>query len=152
MPPIDYWFTSNTLTLWIAVMAATGSLWVAINGDWQSSVKEQNRIAAEQAVQKSRAETLGAVLTVSADADQLAYMPVGDQTAYDNWRKRADEFWVAAQQRLKPVLTTAEFATAFAPNPSAFMFANAVSDSHSQYMSKLTDLASRLRSIALKYA
>lgn len=152
MPPIDYWFTSTTLTLWIAVMAASASLWVAINGDWQASVKEQNRIVAEQVIQKSREETLGAVLSVSAEADQLAYMQT-DQNEYADWKERADDFWTSAQRRLKPVLTTAEFANAFAPaNPSAFYFAHANDGAHNEYLRKLTELAARLRNIALKYA
>lgn len=152
MPPFEYWFTSTTLTLWIAVVAAIGSLWVAINGSWQVSVKEQNRIAAEQVIKRSREETLGAVLAVSADADQLAYTQITDQTPYDEWKRRADEFWTSAQRRLKPVLTPAEFANAFAPaSPSAFMFANALDDAHSQYMRRLTELAARLRNVALKY-
>jgi hypothetical protein len=153
MPPFDYWFTSTTLTLWIAIVAALGSLWVAINGDWQAAVKEQGRIAAEQIIRTAREETLGAILTVSADADQMAYAQIADQAQYDEWRKRADAFWSSAERRLRAHLTAAEFANAFAPtNPSAFMFANAINDAHSQYMRALTELAARLRNIALKYA
>lgn len=152
MPPFEYWFTSTTLTLWIAVVAAVGSLWVAINGDWQVSVREQNRIVAEQTLQRSREETLGAVLDVSAEADQLAYMQV-TQGEYANWKKAADEFWSSAELRLKPILTSAEFANAFAPaNPSAFVFAHAQDNDHNDDLRRLTELASRLRNVALKYA
>jgi hypothetical protein len=93
MPPFEYWFTSTTLTLWIAVVAAVGSLWVAISSDWHAAVKEQNRIAAEQAIQRSRQETLLTVLAVSDDADQLASTQVTDQTQYNEWKRRADAFW-----------------------------------------------------------
>jgi hypothetical protein len=152
MPPIEYWFTSTTLTLWIAVVAAIGSLWVAITGDWQAAVKEQNRIAAEQVIKRTREEALGAILSVSSDADQLAYAQVTDQTEYDKWKRRADEFWISAQQRLKPVLTPAEFANAFAPtSQSALTLAKAINDEHSLNIRRLTELAARLRNVALKY-
>ncbi|WP_193177855.1 hypothetical protein [Oricola nitratireducens] len=153
MPPLEYWFTSTTVTLWVAVLAATLSLWVAINGDWQAAVREQSRIESEQAIKKSREETLGAVLAVSGDADRLAYTQVADQAQYEAWKQKADEFWNAAKRRLKPALTPAEFANAFAPaNPSAFMFGHALNDAHNEYVRRLTELAARLRNIALKYA
>lgn len=152
MPPFEYWFTSTTLTLWIAVMAALASIWVAINGDWQAAVKEQTRIATEQTAQRVREETLGAVLSVSADADRLAYTQLVEEQ-YGSWKKQADDFLASAQRGLKPVLTAAEFANAFAPeNPTALVFANALDDAHNQYIIQLTELAARLRNIALKYA
>jgi hypothetical protein len=152
MPPIEYWFTSSTLTLWIAVLAAIGSLWVAINGDWQASVKEQDRVAAEQMYQQAREFTLGEVLSVSADADRLAYMQVNEEI-YEGWKTNVDKFLEASSQRLKPVLTAAELAAVFAPaSPSAYIFASSLSDEHSQYMLRLTEVASRLRNVALKYA
>ncbi|MEX0955270.1 MAG: hypothetical protein WDZ83_08680 [Rhizobiaceae bacterium] len=153
MPPFEYWFTSTTLTLWIAIVAAIGSLWVAISGDWRAAVREQNRITAEQTMQRSREATLGAVLDVSADADKLAYTQVTDHPQYNGWKQQVDEFWISAQQRLKPVLTPAEFANAFAPaNPSAFIFNSAIDDAHNLEMRRLTELAARLRNVALKYA
>jgi len=152
MPPFEYWFTSTTVTLWVAILAAMLSLWVAINSDWQAAVREQNRIAAETTLQRSREETLGAVLDVSAVADRIAYTHVTEDQ-HDNWNKRVDEFMAYGQQRLKPVLTTAEFANVFAPpNPSAFMFAHAIGEEHNAYILKLTEIAARLRNIALKYA
>lgn len=152
MPPIEYWFTSTTLTLWIAVLAAIGSLWVAINGDWQASVRDQNRIAEEKAIQTARQTTLAAVLAVSAESDQLAYAPV-KEAEYDEWKQESGKFMTAAQGRLMPLLTTAEFAHAFAPtSSSAFWFAHALDDEHNEKMKRLTELATRLRNIALKYA
>ncbi|MDV3252565.1 hypothetical protein DevBK_14590 [Devosia sp. BK] len=141
------------MTLWIAFVAAIGALWVAINGDWQASVREQNRIAAEQIIQRSREETLSAVLTLSAESDQLAYKQIVDEPEYEGWRQQADIFWASAKQRLAPLLTPAEFANAFAPaNPSAFNPANAFDDSHGLEIRMLTEFAARLRSISLKYA
>ena len=152
VPPFEYWFTSTTLTLWIAVLASIASLWVAINGDWQTAVKEQSRIAAEQASQRQREQTLAVVLEVGAEADQIAYAHVSDETQLNAWRDKSDKFWIVARDRLGAVLTTAEFANVFAPNPSAFVFGSAINELHSQHMQRLTDLAARLRNVALKYA
>lgn len=153
MPPLEYWFTSSTLTLWVAVLAATLSLWVAINGDWKAAVREQNRVATEQSIKRSREETLSAVLAVSGNADQLAYTHVKNiESHLGDWKARADEFWNSSMDILQPVLTPAEFANAFAPAvPSAFIFAHTLDDGHNDYVRKLTELATRLRNVALKY-
>jgi len=138
--------------LWVAVVAAILSLLVAIRGEWQTAVREQTRISAEQAVQKARQETLVTVLDISAEADQLAYKQI-DQAEYEAWKSQADGLWNSAQQRLKPLLPPVEFAGVFAPtNPSPIVLSRAANNDHNDYVLRLTELATRLRNLALKYA